>query len=461
LSYSFAPGEVNDGVTVRVPVGVLAGVGAEALEWSVPGLLPNLVEQWLRTLPKLKRRVLVPLPDKVDEFSSELLKPERYRQGRLLAALASLLAQRYNLQVSESDWDRERVAQHLLMYVQVVDDQDGVVAAGRDIRVVKTQLAGKAASNDNEAAVAAYTLTALTTFPDTVLKSHQILGDARAPMIKYPGLVDAGDSVDLMLFDDERERDQSHRSGLVRLALTQLGKIGSYFRREIDKRPKLGLHFASLGNSQQLKEELLRNIVWYCFFEGKPLPVSAEKFEQRLATSRAELSEVFNRTVGQFAELMALRFECMRGLDELTSAAYDESKADILAHLLELVPANLLEITPSNYVRLLPRYLLAVRHRIHNLPGHVPKDIKQIREIQPLTHRLQRLSEAELADSQRCLELRFYLEELRMKLFAEQVVRQKVVRHPLDNAFFGPAWKPSTKRIAGQLLAEERRVGLA
>jgi hypothetical protein len=48
-----------------------------------------------------------------------------------------------------------------------------------------------------------------------------------------------------------------------------------------------------------------------------------------------------------------------------------------------------------------------------------------------------------------------------MKLFAEQVVRQKVVRHPLDNAFFGPAWKPSTKRIAGQLLAEERRVGLA
>ncbi len=461
LSYSFAPGEINDGVTVRVPVGVLAGVGAEALEWSVPGLLPNLIEQWLRTLPKSKRRVLVPLPDKVDEFSRELLKPERYRQGRLLAALASLLAQRYNLQVSEGDWDRERVAQHLLMYVQVVDDQGGVVAAGRDIRVVKTQLAGKAASNDNEAVVAAYTLTALTAFPDTVLRNHQILGDARAPIIKYPGFVDAGDSVDLVLFDDERERDQSHRSGLVRLALSQLGKIGGYFRREIDKHPKLGLHFASLGNSQQLKEELLRNIVWYCFFEGKPLPVSAGEFERCLAASRAELSEVFNRTVGQFAELMALRFECMRGLDGLTSAAYDDSKADMLAHLLELVPANLLEITPSNYVRLLPRYLLAVRHRIQNLPGHVPKDIKRIREIQPLRQRLQRLSEAELADAQRCLELRFYLEELRMKLFAEQVVRQKVVHHPLDNAFFGSTWKPSTKRIAGQLLAEERRVGLA
>ena len=461
LSYSFAPGEVNDGVTIQVPIGILAGVGAEPLEWSVPGLLPNLIEQWLRTLPKSKRRVLVPLPDKVDEFTQQLTQPGRFRQGRLLTALAALVVERYNLQLSESDWDRERVAPHLLMYVQVIDDQGGILDGGRDIREVKSRLAGKADNDDNGDIVEAFTQKSLIEFPQTILKNHEIIGDARAPVIKYPGFVDAGDSVDLVLFDNERARDTSHRQGLIRLALSQLGRIGGYFRRELDKHPKLGLHFATLGNSQQLKDELLHNIVWYCFFENRPLPVSSEEFKQSLAASRAELTDVFNRTVVQFAEVMALRFECVRALDGLNSAAYDDSKADVLAHLVALVPINLLQITPSAYLQLLPRYLLALHHRILNLPGHVPKDIKQIKEVRPLLQRLEKLCQAELADSKHSLELRFYLEELRMNLFAEQVVRQKVAQHPLDSAFFGPGWKPSVKRVAAQLLAEERRVGLA
>jgi hypothetical protein len=57
--------------------------------------------------------------------------------------------------------------------------------------------------------------------------------------------------------------------------------------------------------------------------------------------------------------------------------------------------------------------------------------------------------------------LRFYLEELRLTLFAEAVARQKVVDHPLNDAHFGPNWKASTKRVSAALLREEQRVGLA
>ena len=99
--------------------------------------------------------------------------------------------------------------------------------------------------------------------------------------------------------------------------------------------------------------------------------------------------------------------------------------------------------------------------RIEHLPGHVPKDVKQIKEVAPLSQRLVDIRRQELAEQQRCDELRFYLEELRLTLFAEAIARQKVADHPLHDAFFGPNWKPSMKRVVAALLSEERRVGLA
>ncbi len=461
LKYKFAPGEDDDGVTVQVPVGVLAGVSAEALEWLVPGLLPGVLEQWLRTLPKQKRRLLVPLPDKVDEFCRELLKPQRYRQGRMLAALSSLIADRYKLNVTEVDWDRSRIDAHLLMRIEVVDENARVLAAGRDIRAIKRQLADQASGPTNAEVTESYTQQGLKQFPDIELAHQEVLGRSNAPVIKYPGLVDRSEHVDLELFDSERERDAAHRSGLQRLALLKLGKVSGYFRKELDKHPQLGLHYASLGSAQQLKEELLGNIVWYCFFESNPWPQNTQQFDALLDSHRGELATVFSQTVEVFAEIMALRFACVTALGELASNAYEPCKTDITAQLDSLVPADVLRSTPRRFLPLLPRYLTGSLRRIQNLPGHVPKDLRQIKEISPLLQRLSNISKQELAEQQRCDELRFYLEEVRLTLFAEQVARQKITPHPLDTAHFGPKWKASLKRVDGALLREEQRVGLA
>jgi len=461
LRYRFAPGEVDDGVTITVPAGVLAAVGGELLEWSVPGMLPMLVEQWLRSLPKHKRRELVPLPDTVDELATSLLRPEVYRSGRLLTCLSDLLKQRFRLLVGHTDWDRDRIDNHLLMYVRVVDEHGAQLAAGRDIKALKSQLAALDANVAHESSEESYNLQDLSEFPDRTINAHEILGDARNALIKYPGLVERDDRIDLVLFDAEAERDDAHRAGLAALALRRLGSTGSYFRKALDKHPQLGLHFASLGNAQQLKAQLLKNVVWYCFFEGESLPVTAEQFEQRMTGARAKLGDVFDAFVGQFAETMALRFACVTALEKLQSVAYEPCKQDILCQLNELAPMNVLESTPSQYVRLLPRYLNGALWRIQRLPGHVPKDIRLINEIQPLYERLRHVQQAELADAQRCSALRFYLEELRLMLFAEPIARQKAADHPLNTSFLGARWKPSFKRVAAQILAEEKRIGLA
>ena len=110
---------------------------------------------------------------------------------------------------------------------------------------------------------------------------------------------------------------------------------------------------------------------------------------------------------------------------------------------------------------LLPRYLEGLSRRVENLPGHVPKDLKFINEIEPLLDRYNALLRAELAQPERILALKFYLQELRLQLFAESVSRQKVLDHPLADSFLGERWRVSIKRVDAVLKTEEQSVGLA
>ena len=134
LSYRFAPGQQDDGITVTIPAGVLQSISAQSLEWSVPGGVVTVLEHWLRTLPKAKRKTLAPLPEKPETLTARLLRPETYRQGRLLSVLATLLSDLYRLQVGAEDWDVERIPEHLRLCCKVVDEKGSVLALGRDHR---------------------------------------------------------------------------------------------------------------------------------------------------------------------------------------------------------------------------------------------------------------------------------------------------------------------------------------
>jgi len=460
LKYKFAPGEVDDGVCVVVPIGLVPALSAQVLEWSVPGFLPKLVDQWLRSLPKLKRKTLAPLADKIDELVKALVHPNVYRRGRLLTALSSLLADRYNLRVEEQDWDRARVDQHLLILIRVVDEDGRTLIQGRGLSEVKEQLAGTQGSRV-DIDLSPYRRNNLLVFPDGEVKEHLLVGTQSSPLMKFPGFVDCGGSVSLELFADPQSRDAAHRNGLARLAVLQLGSMGSYFRRELEKHAALSLRFATMGSAAELREELLINVIWYCFFENSEAVRSRIQFETRINQRKANLGGVFNLCVETLDSIFELRYQIIRDLDGLNSKAYAKAKADILTHLESLAPKNVLSRTAQRHLRLVPRYLRGLLRRVENLPGHVLRDQTLCGQVQPLLDRLDKLPAAELNDNNRWLDLRCLLEELRLKLFAETISKQKVSDHPLHDSYFGSSWKVSSKRVAAELLREEQRIGLA
>ena len=63
LGYVFDPGRRDDGVTVTIPLAVLARVDPAAFERQIPGLRADLAVALIRSLPKTLRRNFVPVPD--------------------------------------------------------------------------------------------------------------------------------------------------------------------------------------------------------------------------------------------------------------------------------------------------------------------------------------------------------------------------------------------------------------
>ncbi|MBX3706631.1 MAG: ATP-dependent RNA helicase HrpA [Pseudomonadales bacterium] len=437
LKYRFAPGEPDDGVSVRVPIGLLEAVDDAVLEWSVPGFLPLVCEQWLRALPKAKRRPLAPLPDKVDAILALIGRPDRYRQGRLTTALGQALRELHGLSVAADDWDRARIEPHLLMNVQVLDESGKILAQGRDPAALRQQFADRLRARIGSEARARGEATDLRAFPADVNPTEALLiDDGTGPVAAFPALVDAGDRVDLKLLPSARAQAAANRGGYARLALLQLGQTVRLLARQLERERDLGLHYATLGTAQALRDRVLIGVVWYCFFEGRPLPVDRATFNERIAACRGELARCFEATLTSLRRILAERFELVRALEGMTSPALEAVVADARAQLAALVPADLLATVPSRYLSELPRYLAALRYRLANLQGKVQRNAEGMQVVKAFTARLERLAPQPGLVEDDWQRLRFDIEELRVALFAEPLgTRGRISVQRLERAF--------------------------
>ena len=446
LKYRFAPGEPDDGISVRVPVGVLNAVSEEDLEWSVPGMFPALCEQWLKSLPKHTRKHLAPVPDKVVEICPVLLSGARYRKGRVLPAIADAVAQVHGVTIGAGDWEAQRLDQHLLINIQVIDEKGGLLAQGRDLAILRRRFEETVKAKVRSGAGDQFEARELTAFPAEIeIPAEVTIDDGSRSVIAFPAIVDGSSSVSVKLQSSRALAAQVNRSGYPRLAWLQLGSVARYFVKEIKARKTLGLLFASLGDAKTLTDQLMLGIAWYCFFEDQTLPVTKAEFEARLKKHRPDLAQVFERTVEDLESILRLRFDLVRLLDQSTSPAYSDAVADLRTQLDDLIPADLLKNTPSRFLIDIPWYLTGCIYRLEHLQGKIDKDWQAIDMVTNFKQRINAVAGKNTADPEQLQVVRFDLEEVRVALFAEPLTRR------------GQA---SVKKLDRKLGEIERRVGL-
>ena len=440
LRYKFAPGERDDGLSVRVDLPLLAQLDADALDWLVPGFFAEKCEALLRALPKSLRRQLAPIPDRVEAVVRRLSGDE-YRQGNLYGALSAAVRATAGVVVPVKAWRAGALPDHLRVNVQVRGRRGRLTDQDRDVAALRARLLAKAETTIARDVGRDRERFALTEFPVEGLPESVVLGTGADRVVAYPVLVDRGNSVDLLLHATPRQRHALNRGGYARLALLADAPRARYLRREVEHDTALALRYAPIGPLAGLADDVMLAAAWYAFFEGRDAPRDRSAFEERLASAGASLVPTFQSVLNSVRVIVDARFELARRLDALDSPAFAETRDDLCGQLDALVGPRFLAVLPSERLADLPRYLDGMAMRLDGLQGRVGRDREGMAAVASWERRLARLA----ATGDDVTELRFLVQEFRVATFSQRI---------------GTKGKVSAKRLERRFAAAEANAGL-
>ena len=188
LDYVFEPGRADDGVTVTIPLAVLARIDPDRLRCADPWPASDLAVALIRSLPKTLRRNFVPAPDFAAAALSQMTDDGVAGLG---VALAARLTAMTGIVVESTDFDQEKIPAHLRMGFNVVDDAGRSVGTGKDLTALQEALR---ADGRKAVAKASGTVerTGLTEFPPEGIPRRTTSAVAGHQVEGFPALVDEG-----------------------------------------------------------------------------------------------------------------------------------------------------------------------------------------------------------------------------------------------------------------------------
>ena len=420
LSYAFEPGSDTDGVTADIPLSRLNQVNAAEFSWQVPGLRTELVTEMIRSLPKALRRDLVPAPDVAREVVARLGAPA----GDLRDAVARELRSLRGVNVPRDAWDLGKLPRHLRITVRVTDG-DRVLAEGKDVAELQRELRPRLRDVLSRAA-AGITRTGLTSWNFGALPKVFREGT----VIAYPALADAGETVDVRLFETEDAARAAMWAGTRRLILLGAPSPVKSIAGGLPTRAKLALSHNPHGGVAAMFADCVSCAADYLMAEAGGPAWDAEGFGLLSAAVRSRLHEVTADVVTQVESALRLAHSVGARLADLRAAPVQPAVADLREQLSGLIYGGF--VTATGYRRLphLTRYLRGMERRLDKLPENPGRDAASMAVAQR-AEQAYREAVAALPAARRSAagvaDVRWMLEELRVSLFAQALGTQAPV----------------------------------
>jgi len=460
LVYLFEPGDPRDGVTMNVPLALLAQVDPVRTDWLVPGLLRDKVLALLKSLPPKIRHRCQPLVETADAFLGALPFDETPALT-LTDALSDCIRERTGLRPRPDDFRLETLPVHLRMNFVLSDPHGRELGVGRNLAQLRAEH-GREAQSALRSAFAAAAAGSMKVGPALVGSAKVGAIDVSEPtraidirsdtpltvesavpeepqtswvfgalpellelrrqgqtLIGFPALVDRGAGVTMELFDDPEVARKAHRGGVARLASIALRDPLKALERAIPDLPRLAMAWLPFGSADELRAELQAGALARTVLNDAP-PMDAQEFERRVIDARPRIG-----LIGQaFArEVAAVLLEHQGLLRKLPTARSNPAvAADLERQLAELLPKRWPTVTPPDRLGHLARYLKAMGLRLDKLRADPARDTAKSAEISPLLQNLRRAQIARRGTvDTRLEEYRWLLEELRVSLFAQEL----------------------------------------
>ncbi|WP_413231580.1 ATP-dependent RNA helicase HrpA [Microbacterium sp. M28] len=466
LAYRFEPGAPDDGVSVVVPLALLAQIDDRGFDWQVPGLRAELVTALLRALPKAIRRHVVPAADWAEKFGEQLAAdgPEHHNglpPRSLKESLARLIQPLANQPVSAADFDDDRVAGHLRMNFRAVDERGRVAGSARDLTRLQQELADRARAS--VARSIARPTTERGRRPETAmadaLRQAQVAGvsptgSSNAPTVReqdgltawtfgelpevldtrvaggvvrgYPAVVDAGKTVSVRVEATADAAAKATRDGILRLVLLNVPSPSSYIQGHLTSQEKLALAASPYQNVAALIEDARAAVVRAMIEAEAPggiVRTEAEFTRVRDAVNAGLVDRLFT-CVSLVAKILTKARDVERALKSQNSLALLGPLNDVRSQLAGLVRPGFISATGTERLAHLPRYLDGMLERLNTLANDPGKDRSRMTEYE----RMARVFEdaggtipLHQDAPPSLVETRWLLEEYRISVFAQRL----------------------------------------
>lgn len=424
-SYRFDPGHDEDGATVRIPVQALPQVDENLWSWGIPGWRQDLIEALLKSLPKDKRRSLVPIPDTARKLVSRIDAVNLQRH-----ILSFLAFQLRGEQITEKDFSFERIEQYLLPLIKVIDEKGRVIEQGRDLSELKarcrteTHSPVKQLKGEFKAFPESFVFEASQKVTGVVVKQYQAL----VPGKSFADLGQKDETgVVIQTFNDQNEAIKQHRQGVIHLVHMQLGDLVRQLKKQISK--PLALAYSPLGDKAKLEQMLVYATLQLAINE---LPVNAEEFQSLVSNVRKSFLTHGQQALQVLTEIYIQWQDIRRKLLLADDSVFGKNIDDIEDQLDLMSLADFVYVKSSDVWQEFPRYLKALVLRLERLPNNLQRDNAAIDQVDPWMEKLFKFK-----NDTRLKELYFMVEELRISLFS-QPMKTKM---PVSPARLQKAWE--------------------
>lgn len=421
LSYRFEPGAFDDGVTVHVPVDVLARVGGDEFAWQVPALREELLTALIKSLPKDLRRNFVPAPDTARALLG-VLSPED--SGSLLDAVQRELRRMSGILVPVDAFDLDKLPAHLRVTFAVEAEDGSVVARGKSLDELQNTLAAPVRQAVAAAVANGLERSGLRDWPDGLDELPRMVESNAASghtVRGYPAFVDQAAAVDIRVFATEAEQVAAAAPGSRRLLRLAGPSVVKPVERGLDLRTKLILGNNPDGSLSALLDDCADAAV--AQIVAQPVWTRDEFISVRTRLASTLMSSTLD-VVRRVEKVLGAWHDVQIALPDTPNPQQADAIADIRAQLARLMPPGFVAITGVARLGDLARYLTAVSRRLERLPHALTADRERMVRVAAVQSAYDQLVSAlspARAASTDVRDIAWLIEELRVSLWAQQL----------------------------------------
>ena len=425
LSYRFEPGAEDDGVTVRVPLALLASLRSDGFDWLVPGVRLDLVTALIKTLPKAIRRNVVPAGDWARRLIEAIPADADLSEMSITEFLAQQIRSLTYTPVEPDDFETDRLPDHLRMTFAVFDERGRQLARSKDLASLRGKLSTRA--RESVARVTAATPNAiervgLTTWDFDALPLTLDTQQGSTVIRGYPTLVDLGSSVSIRLMATQADQTRAMKAGVRRMLLLAIPSPTGYVQQHLTAQEKLFL----AASPYRITAELFEDCMSACIDDviGDEFIHTKEQFEDARDRVSAGIVDAMFGAVGLVSSVLRASREAEKAISAASSLQLMAPLADAREQVANLVYRGFVATTGLHQLRRLPVYLAGITHRVGKLQENPGRDRVWLTEVESATA-LYEKSGGTLplppAAAPRIRRARWLLEELRISLFAQHL----------------------------------------